>query len=79
MMEEAIIGSGSTASLLQRPSVSPQILSNESPLIEPMAADAKKLPKDYPECEFSDLVELIGIFVLLVSLSPCFLPSLPLL
>ena len=60
MMEDAS-GSGSSASLLLRPSVSPQILHNESPLLEPMAADAKMLPNNYPECEFADLVELIGM------------------
>lgn len=59
MMENGS-GSGSSASFLQRPSVSPQILNNESPLLEPMAADAKMLPKNYSECEFADLVELIG-------------------
>jgi len=59
MMDDAS-GSGSSASL-QRPSVSPQILNNESPLLEPMAADAKMLPNNYSECEFADLVELIGM------------------
>jgi hypothetical protein len=59
MMEDAS-GSGSSASLLQR---SPQILNNESPQLEPMAADAKILPKNYSECEFADLVELIGMLL----------------
>jgi len=62
-MEEA---SGSTSSLSavvqNTASVSPIILHDESPVLEPMNADAKMLPRSYSQCDFEDLVELIGTY-----------------
>lgn len=40
---------------------SPSTLNNEAPQIEPMMADVKVLPARYEQCDFSDLVELIGM------------------
>lgn len=63
MMED---GEGATSSALivrENSSVSPTILYTESQQGEPMIlADMKMLPANYSQCEFPDLVDLIGMF-----------------
>jgi len=40
---------------------SPSTLHNETPQTGPVMRDVKALPARYEQCEFSDLVELIGM------------------
>ena len=58
-------GNGSTSSPLivrEKSSVSPTILYNESTQEEPMILpEMKMLPANYSQCEFLDLVDLIGM------------------
>jgi len=62
MMED---GNGSTSSPLivrEKSSVSPTILYNESTQEEPIILpEMKMLPANYSQCEFLDLVDLIGM------------------
>jgi hypothetical protein len=64
-MEDAVDSSVSSASAIVpgQPSVSPTLINNESPQPEAMITDVKILPKNYTDCEFSDLVDLIGSFL----------------
>jgi len=62
-MEEAPGSTSSLSAVVQNTaSVSPIIFNDESPVLEPMNADAKALPTTYSECDFADLVELIGMY-----------------
>jgi hypothetical protein len=56
-----VVGSGSSGSMARdRASLSPSSSDGGSSL-EPMMTDVKVLPSDYSVCEFSDLVDLIGV------------------
>jgi hypothetical protein len=56
-----VIRSGFSGAMTRdRPSLSPSS-SDGSSSIEPVMTDVKVLPSDYSQCEFSDLVDLIGM------------------
>ena len=61
MMEDAIEATSSALIVREGSSVSPTTFYNESPYLEPMMTDVKLLPTDYSECDFTDLVNLIGM------------------
>jgi hypothetical protein len=61
MMEDAIGSTSSALIVREGSSVSPTTFYNESPHLEAMMTDAKLLPADYSQCEFTDLVDLIGM------------------
>jgi hypothetical protein len=63
MMEEGKESTNSALTDRENSSVSPTILYNEGSQQEPMIlADMKMLPANYSQCEFSDLVNLIGMY-----------------
>jgi hypothetical protein len=58
IMENA---TGTASVIRENLSVSPTTLNKRSPQLAPVQKEAKMLPNDYTQCEFSDLVELIGM------------------
>ena len=67
-------GNGSALIVRENLSVSPTILYNESPQEEPMILeDMKMLPANYCECEFPDLVDLIGMLSQILHMKLAFL------
>lgn len=60
-MESATGSASSTSVVRENLSVSPTTLNKQSPQLEPLQGEAKMLPNDYTQCDFSDLVELIGM------------------
>jgi hypothetical protein len=61
----ATASSSLSAIVNENPSISPTILNRNtnnahSPLFQSILADVKMLPSHYSQCEFSDLVDLIG-------------------
>lgn len=60
MMEDAIGSTSSALIVREGSSVSPMKLTKESPQLDPIPANVKLLPTDYSQCDFTDLVHLIG-------------------
>jgi hypothetical protein len=61
-MDDAVQSASSVSAFAQGNLSAPTGINNSSSSFDPMLANSKLLPRHYPECEFSDLVELIGMF-----------------
>jgi hypothetical protein len=61
-MEDAAQSASSVSAFVQGNISTPTGINNNPSSLDPMLANSKLLPWHYSECEFSDLVELIGMF-----------------